>query len=251
MFDELLNKIEKILKQKDNLVLHIDGIVFYQLSKNNQNIIKFFENLVKILKKKNGTLIIPTFTYSFCNNKNFNLYKTKSTLNKITELIRKNIKMKRTDDPIFSFSIKGEFENNYFKSKDTCFGKGSVFEYIYKKNALIGCLGCSLDRITFVHYVEQKRKVAYRYLKEFSGKVIDKEKKKFKKIKFFVGNLDLQYHVETSSLKKKLEKNNKIIKIPFLRTMNYFIRAKDYYKACKEGLEENEFFLIKERFKFE
>ena len=242
MFDELLNKIENILRKKDNLVLHIDGIVFYQLSRNNKNIIKFFEDLVKILKKKNGTLIIPTFTYSFCNNKDFDLHKTKSTLNKITELIRKSIKMRRTDDPIFSFSIKGEFENKYFKSKDTCFGKGSVFEYMYKKNALIGCLGCSIDRITFVHFVEQKRKVTYRYLKEFSGNVINKKKKELKKIKYFVGKLDMQYHVETSSLKKKLEKNNKIKKIPFLRTMNYFIRAKDYYKACEEGLKKKKIF---------
>ena len=249
MFDELISKIEEKIQNKDVLVLHIDGITFYQKTKNIENIVTFFKKIYKILKKKNGTLIIPTFTYSFCEKKKFDIKKSKSAVGKITEIIRKKLAMKRTDDPIFSFALKGSFNQKYLKSGKTCFGKGSVFEYIFKKNALIGCLGCNLDRVTFIHYVEQKSKVKYRYFKNFSGHIVKNNKTIQKSINYFVGDLKLDYHIETSSLKRKLEIKNKILKIPFGRTLNYFVRARDFFHSCEEGLSKNKFFLIKQRFK--
>ena len=144
----------------------------------NHNLKLFFELLKKKIGK-NGVILIPAFTYSFCENKLFDIEKSKSEIGLFSEHARKLIK-KRTPHPIFSFMLIGN-KNEYSKSSvKTCFGKKSFFDYFKKKNGKIICLGCSFSSITFMHHIEEVSKVDYRINKVFFGKVKrDKKLKKF------------------------------------------------------------------------
>lgn len=173
----------------------------------NHNLKLFF----KLLKKKigkNGIIFVPTFTYSFCKNKVFDVIKSKSEIGMFSEHARKLMK-KRTSHPIFSFTFVGE-GNEYSKcSVKTCFGEKSFFDFFKKKNGKIICFGCGFNSITFMHHIEEISRVDYRKNKVFSGKV--KKNKKLKKVytNYFIRK---NRNIKNSFLKfEKHLKNKKVI----------------------------------------
>ena len=53
-------------------------------------------------------------------------------------------------------------------------------------------LGCSLDRITFVHFVEQTLDVPYRYFKNFKARIKINNNIKEIDVRYFVRKLDFK-----------------------------------------------------------
>lgn len=80
---------------------------------------------------------MPTFTYSFNRYKDYDKTYTKNTVSILTEYFRTTTaaegKGNRTNDPIFSFFIKG-YNQDQFKSKplETCFSAGCVYDKLVK-----------------------------------------------------------------------------------------------------------------------
>tara|TARA_A100001015_G_scaffold74218_1_gene82332 strand:+ start:2735 stop:3532 length:798 start_codon:yes stop_codon:yes gene_type:complete len=135
----------------------------------------------KILSE--GALVIPTFTYSWCNSEVYNPLLTECPdMGAYAKVAWKDRKFKRNLNPNFSISVMDQSPNKHIEksllkneTKFTCFGFGSVFDQMYKlslnnsgKIILLG--GAHNDvvfRSTFLHYVEEKAKVPYRYCKKF------------------------------------------------------------------------------------
>ena len=171
------NKIQKLLKDLkisngDHLILHGNLAIFNQDTerKDIKSNLKLFLRLLKRKIGKKGIILIPTFTYSFCSNKKFDIAKSKSEVGMFSELSRRMIK-KRTPHPIFSFVFMGDKKKYLNSSIETCFGKDSFFDHFKKNNGKILCLGCSFNSITFLHHIEEIFKVNYRRHKFFSGYV--------------------------------------------------------------------------------
>tara|TARA_B100000315_G_C14560959_1_gene580574 strand:- start:33 stop:317 length:285 start_codon:yes stop_codon:yes gene_type:complete len=85
--------IKKILSQSgikkgDTLMLHGNAGVSASIISNKKNKLDIiFNEIIDYLGNK-GTILIPTFTYNFCDNKNFNIKKTKSQLGLFSETFR-------------------------------------------------------------------------------------------------------------------------------------------------------------------
>ena len=133
-------KIEDILKKlgiekNDDLMIHGDAGIIYQYDINKK---KGFNLLFKTIEKyigKKGTILIPFFTYSFCEKKRFYKNSYKSELGIFTKMFTEKKNFKRTNHPIFSFLIKGKNLNYYNNAKlNICFGKNSIFDLFHKKN---------------------------------------------------------------------------------------------------------------------
>jgi aminopeptidase-like protein/aminoglycoside N3'-acetyltransferase len=123
-----------------------------------------------------GTLILPTFTYSFCRGEAFDVEASPSTVGALTEWFRGRPGVRRTPDALFSVAVAGRvhpaWEERLFALGDTdCFGPDSVFAYLRAVNAKIAFYGVDFESCTFVHHVEQLARVPYRYMKTFSGTV--------------------------------------------------------------------------------
>ena len=89
-------------------------------------------------------------------------------------------------------------------SHKSCFSLKSPFGYLIKNNAKNLCIGMNFrDAFTFVHVVEQKIGVNYRYFKTYNGNIIEKNKKKKMSYNMYVRDLSL--NLETK-INKKLEK---------------------------------------------
>ena len=82
-----IKEIGKILKKSgvkkgDTLMLHGDAGIITQINSKKKDKLKiFFDEIIKYLGKE-GTLLVPTFTYSSSHNENFIVEKTPSILRK-------------------------------------------------------------------------------------------------------------------------------------------------------------------------
>ena len=147
MIEDKIKTLVKKLKIKKNevIMLHGDAAVIGQLDiKNiNHNLKIFFDQIIDKVGKE-GTILIPTFTYSFIKNKIFNLEKSKSEVGYFSEVFRNRKDTYRYCHPIFSFSIYGKkiYNKENYKS---CFGKKTIFDDFFKKNGRIIVLGNAFE----------------------------------------------------------------------------------------------------------
>ncbi len=146
-----------------------------------------------------GTIIFPAFTFAFCRTGIFDLSNSRSEMGALSEEARKWQKTVRTSHPIYSVAIMGYNAHRFLIADNgTCFGKNSIFDLLHKENmdsGKIKILTLGIDvppgAITYIHYLEEKMKVSYRYHKQFSGKIIDAQEERAVKTNFFVRHLDV------------------------------------------------------------
>ncbi|EJL4569703.1 aminoglycoside N(3)-acetyltransferase [Campylobacter upsaliensis] len=191
---------------------------------------------------KNGTLIMPTFTYDFCKGRNFDKKKNKSTMGVLTEFFRLQEGVLRSDDPIYSFAIWGADKGDFLKPTPTCFSENCVYDILAKKNGKIVLLGTDIVGYTFTHFIEERARVSYRYYKEFSGKIIDERGLvREKSIQFYVR--DLKQEKSIFSVPKQvdiLKANHNFRRESFANACIVSIKAKAYLKDTLSVLTQDE-----------
>ena len=251
----LLNshKVSQILmrmgiKKGDNIFLHVDAFVCAFLHGINfdgkiNTLITGFTDLIG----DEGTLVLPTFTYSATKEKVFDPIKTKSEVGVITDFFRIKDKVLRSNNPIFSVSATGKLSNEFKNSSITdCFGEGTCFDLILKNNFWILTLGCSFDRITFIHYVEQYNNVSYRYFKNFKSKIYNGSKLSSSQIRYFVRDLNRDSDVSLDKLKESLI-SKELLKIDSINRASIMaVRSEDFFNTANEMLNIKENIHIKE-----
>lgn len=123
-----------------------------------------------------GVLIVPTFTYSFCRSEMYDIADSPSTVGVFSEHFRQLPGVRRTADPLFSVAVRGAvpaaWERPLFEVGDKdVFGEESVFAMLRHVDAKFVFFGVPATTCTFVHHVEQRNAVPYRYMKDFAGMV--------------------------------------------------------------------------------
>ncbi|EAH8152097.1 AAC(3) family N-acetyltransferase [Campylobacter lari] len=196
---------------------------------------------------KEGTLIMPTFTYKFCKNGIYNKLNSKSEVGILTEYFRKCNGVKRTNDPIFSFAIKGAKEELFLKDTTSCFGENCVYEILAKENGKLILFGSKIAGYTFSHFIEEKARIPYRYFKNFSGKIIDKDGKILQKnIKYYVRKLDENSDLDVDKQVAILENDNNFNILNFSNAHIVNINMKNYLEKTLKALKDNPYCLLKE-----
>ena len=72
---------------------------------NLKNIDNFFLKQIKNIIGKNGNIVVPAFTYSYCNNQIYDPKKVNKKMGKFSEVVQLDKNSKRSNDPIFSVSV--------------------------------------------------------------------------------------------------------------------------------------------------
>lgn len=116
-----------------------------------------------------GTLVVPTFSYSFCKGEQFDPNETPSTCGAFTEYVRRQPAAIRSLDPIFSVAALGARAAELVADVSAdCFGAGTFWARFLTANGVI----CNLNfdaGSTFIHHVERCLRVPYRFDKLFTG----------------------------------------------------------------------------------
>ncbi len=195
-----------------------------------------------------GTLIVPTFTFKFCDDFNekgegfFDVQNTASEMGYLTELVRKMPGAKRTADPIYSVAIYGKLCDEFASvSERIVFGEGSIFGLLTKYDAKQMLIGLSYNNSwTYVHHVEEMEGVDYRYHKEFSGTIIDGDKKYKATYIFNVRDISKGIETAVNPVGEVLEKKG-VVNIRKIgdSTVKLLTSTKKVYEITMELLKED------------
>lgn len=146
-----------------------------------------------------GTMVVPAYSYTFCEKQEFDPLLTPSTLGIFFETFRKMNGVVRTLDPIFSVCIIGK-QAKFLSggNNDDCFGKDSFFDRFHSLcDAKYLLIGLNYHYITGFHHIEQICNVKHRFIKEFSGTIVTSNAEKIQRVqKYFVRDLNQNYDFE-------------------------------------------------------
>src|SRR5579864_7734572 len=170
---DIINALEKVgISNGDNIFVHSNIGFFGNLlgGSDNESYWKIYKDSIFRVLGKEGTLIVPTFTYSFCWNNIYNKNQTPSTVGMFSELVRLDTQSLRSDDANFSVAAIGKNAEFFTKDASThSFGKNSFWERFLKYDGKICCFNVGIKLNTFIHYVEKELQVPYRMDKRFTG----------------------------------------------------------------------------------
>jgi aminoglycoside 3-N-acetyltransferase len=197
-----------------------------------------------------GALVLPTFTYSFTRGEPFDVAASPSTVGGLGEHFRTLPGVRRTPEPIFSTAIRGDLEPAWAErlmavgDKD-CFGPESVFAWLVERDGLIAFLDTPFQACTFVHHVEQRLAVAYRYRKVFEGEVIAGAERRHVRAHYLVRHLDQDVVTDAMPLWAELVKEGRTRSAQIERGPRLdAVRARDVLDVAQARMADNPDFLL-------
>ena len=159
------------LRKNDNIFVH-SNIGFYGRMNNVTTPNDLCEKYIDTLKEVvgvNGTIILPTFTYSFCQGEVYNPATTKSTCGILSSYACATKEFIRSLDPNFSIAAWGKNAKLYTENPPhESFGVDSFWERWLNTGGKLVCMNFDCGS-TFIHYAEKYFSVPYRYNKAFNG----------------------------------------------------------------------------------
>ena len=198
-----------------------------------------------------GTVVMPTFSYSFTKGEDFDIATTPSTgVGLLPEFFRGREGVRRTTDPLFSAALMGpvdrDWERRLFSIRDVdCFGEGSIFDYLYAINAKLLFFGVPATANTYVHYIEQRLAVPYRYFKDFTGRVVAGDADARVTARFYVRDLDSDVEVYLAPLGDDLLRSGRARAVAMDRGPSlYLTDARSVAAQCEEGVADNPDYLL-------
>lgn len=185
------------------------------------------------------TIVMPTFTFSFCNGKSYDPVTSKSKMGALNEFFRKQDGVIRSNDPLMSVAVKGEDTSLATNVGTHSISDGSTFDMIHHKTGVkflffgprIG------DCLTYMHYLEWLFDVDYRYIRHFIGDVIEGgisrriDQDLFVRYNGVYAN-ELSYKYEDWMVEEKAARRERLGN-GFLSIVGEN-EATDYYKKCLE-----------------
>ncbi len=125
-----------------------------------------------------GTILVPTYTFSFCRGEIFDVQRTPSIKGpwspstEFLEYFRLLPRAIRSVDPIHSVAGIGPRAAEILSNvPPTCFGENSVAHRLRRMGAKICAIGVGLHESNFQHHVEEMLGVPFRFKKLFTGQI--------------------------------------------------------------------------------
>ena len=127
-----------------------------------------------------ATLVMPSYTFSFCGAHEFDREKSASSMGALNEYLRVRHRWIRSFDPLMSNILHGQERGLLTQIGKQSVGRGSTFDLLSSLKAKVKFLflGPRIhDCFTYMHYLEAIKQVPYRYDFSFRGTIIDGERR--------------------------------------------------------------------------
>lgn len=122
------------------------------------------------------TIIFPAYTFSFCNGVGFDVQNSKTQMGLLNEFVRQKDEAIRSIDPLMSNVLIGKHTEFVTGIEKCSIGKNSTFDLLHETSLKVKFLflGPRIgDCFTFMHYIEERENVPYRYRRMFTGEITD------------------------------------------------------------------------------
>ncbi|MGC9384579.1 MAG: AAC(3) family N-acetyltransferase [Kosmotogaceae bacterium] len=171
---DLVNALKAVGLRQGDIVFSHSNIGYFGIPKGERSVNNAFQTIVNAFLEvlgTEGTLVVPTFSYSFSQGQDFEPDRTPSTCGIFTEILRTVPNSYRSEEPNISVAAIGQKARVITqKLPENAYGYDSFFDRFYKERGVI----CNLNfdaGSTFIHYVERCLRVPYRFDKTFSGTI--------------------------------------------------------------------------------
>ena len=238
------------LEKGDTVLLasNVEQLIFESIHAGREFDLNEFIDCLQERVGKAGTLLFPTYNWDFCHGTPFDYRKTPSKTGTLSSIALKRSDFRRSRHPIYSWAIWGRDQAELCALDNTnSFVGNTPFDYLYRINAKFISLDVNLTRsFTFVHYVEEKENVPYRFKKNFTADYIDENgQRSTRTASMYVRFLDRTVIVDFSGYEQALLERNLMSKTScggvVIRVLTFgdayniaaeFIRAGDYAKIA-------------------
>jgi aminoglycoside 3-N-acetyltransferase len=244
-FDGLVTGFKKIgLTNGDVVLVHSS---FKSLGEVKGGPQKVVDALVSVVGEK-GTVIFPNFNFDFSRyGTTWNIKDTPSHMGIISEFARKDPRSLKVFHPIYSFSIIGKHAEKLVKNKyKGGYSKESVFNKLRILDGKIIHIDTIYKGSTFFHHVEEMVQVDYKFFKEFTGFVIDKNEKKINDtFELYVRDLDRGIVTDVTKISKILEKKEIMKNGEIGDATVWYMKAEDVFQCTEDAIKKDPHVLCK------
>lgn len=174
-FEKLVDGFRELgVVEGDTLLVHSSYKSLGEVDGGPQTVIRALE--AALGTEGDGTLIMPTFNFDFNKGQPWDVRTTPSKMGVLTELVRLDPRAKRVFHPFYSFAVLGKHAEMLGSLRyKSAYERNSVFGKLRDLDGKIMVIGLSYtNSMTFFHHIEQMEGVDYRFLKQFTGEVTDK-----------------------------------------------------------------------------
>jgi aminoglycoside N3'-acetyltransferase len=219
--------------------------------KSEQDLSELYFNAIKFVLGCTGTLIVPTYSYTFGKStaNELEIFDPKTTPTEIgpfPNYILKQENVKRSLDPMVSVAGLGPNCDVLFQNiSNSSYGDESFFSKIVKSEAKFCNVGLGPNWTPFIHYADWLYRVPFRYDKIFYGKI--KYNGEINKTSWIYSvrilskvSLPSAYKAGELSFAEGIWKHSQIG-----RAKIYSTRASEYFKFVCSYLEKDKWFLAK------
>ncbi|MFA6078167.1 MAG: AAC(3) family N-acetyltransferase [Candidatus Omnitrophota bacterium] len=210
----------------------------------------YLNALTESVGAQDGTIVVPTFTYSFAHGKAYDHEKSPSELCMFGEFVRNQKDSVRCLHPHFSFAALGKNKNLICDNVSrSAFGYESVFDRLYKKSAKILFLGTNItEGLTFFLYIEHMVGVSHCYHKAYFTPVY-KDGQLVKGPFFsFVRHLQPGFQADLSSFERDLKKEDLVKESDLGSGKIQLVYSREAFDSGYKKLQENPCYFFNKEF---
>ncbi|MDC1522379.1 AAC(3) family N-acetyltransferase [Planktomarina temperata] len=239
------------LLDADAIIIHGDAIIansyLQRCGSTSECVECFLSDLLSSLHPKTF-VFFPSFTYNFTKTNVFDVQRSQSEIGLLSKSFMSNFSKLRTIDPIFSHCCNKSDDDMFTKFFTSAFGNDSFYCYILKRftNVKILNLGCTFERNTFCHYIEERGSVPYRFDKEFKGSILNNDQLSPINYTFFCRNLSYNFSSNFHLLKERADNLKSTFQDNFNRVCFNVYDANDLLTTGLDLISDDKFALVQE-----
>ena len=196
-----------------------------------------------------GTLVLPTFTYSYTKGEPYDPAATAPApaMGALPNALWRRSDAVRSLDPLFSVIALGGGAQALIASSGATdsFGAGSVYQRLLELDAAILNIGLRGTHAQVVHHIEQTAGVPYRFIKRFRGTTVVDGVARETEVAYNVRGLDEPRHVPTVRRVFDDALAQGLLHVaPLGRGEVNLMRARDVERIVLEGLARDPDYLV-------
>lgn len=200
--------------------------------------------VIKSLGVKN--VLMPTFTFSFCNNKHYDPANSASRMGVLNEFFRKQEGVIRSSDPLMSTALLGEDIDLVLNIGHSSCGANSTFDKLrHRNNVKFLFLGPKIgDCMTYMHYLEWLYDIDFRYERRFVGEIIINDISRFEEYDLFCRYNGTTPNAETYTYEQQMYDDGDALIEPFGDGTISIVEEKKAAIAYKRFLDKDPHFFV-------
>lgn len=193
-----------------------------------------------------GTIVVPTFTFSFCTGAPFDLNATPSeNMGVFTELVRTHPHALRTHHPMQSMAVLGRDAERLAGMKTaSAYGEGSAWAALPEMGYKMLLLGARPQSAAIIHVCEERANVPYRYWKDFTGPAAFGGESATVTYPMFVRNLDADADIDEDRVRVRMIENGAWAETPVNAGVVATCDLKAYVDTALAMLDEDPYALV-------